>query len=148
MSDQGVSRRSILRGAAVTAAAGAVGYSVAASSDAAQGGRPTAAANGYGADDSGGVRLAALADIPVGGGVILTEAAVVLTRTEGADVLAFSATCTHQGCTVASIEGGVIICPCHGSHFDLTTGEPVSGPASRPLPPIAIEIRGEDVFTA
>lgn len=147
MSDQGVSRLSILRGSAVTVVAGAVGYSVAANGDAAQAGRPTEAANGYGADNAGGGRLAALADIPDGGGLILSDAAIVLTHDPAGDVVAFSATCTHQGCTVASIEDGVIICPCHGSRFDLATGEPVAGPARSPLPPIDVQVRGEDVFT-
>ncbi len=87
-------------------------------------------------------------DIPSDGGLILADAAVVLTLAESGDVLAFSATCTHQGCTVASIEGGEIICPCHASHFDLATGTPISGPARKPLPPIAVEVRNGDVFTA
>jgi len=63
-------------------------------------------------------------------------------------VIAFSATCTHQGCTVNAIEESVIVCPCHLSRFALATGEPVSGPAQRPLPSIAVEVRGEDVYTA
>ena len=148
MSDRDVSRRSVLRGVAVTAAAGVAGYSVAAGSDAAGQTSPTDAANGYGADDAPGNRLAALADIPSGGGLILDNVAVVLTRSESGDVIAFSATCTHQGCTVNAIEDGVIVCPCHVSRFALTTGAPLSGPATQPLPPIAVEVRGQDVFTA
>lgn len=148
MTDEGVSRRSILVGAAVTAAAGVAGYAVAASSDAAGAKSIRAAANGDGAGDAAGTRLAALADIPAGGGLILDEAGIVLARTDGDEVLAFSATCTHQGCTVTSIEDGVIVCPCHFSRFDLATGEPVSGPAPRPLPPVTVEVRGPDVFTS
>lgn len=147
MSDQELTRRSALRGAGVAAAAGVAGYAVASNSTAADATRNTAAANGYGSDAGGGSRLAAVTDIPAGGGLILPDAVVVLTRSQSGDVLAFSATCTHQGCTVASIEDGVIICPCHASHFDLITGDPVAGPATRPLPPIAIEIRNGDVFT-
>lgn len=148
MSDEAVSRRSVLRGAAVTAAAGVAGYVVAASSDAAGARATTTAANGYGAEEGSGSRLAALADIPAGGGLILPDARVVLTRTADDEVLAFSATCTHQGCTVNAIEDGLIVCPCHLSRFDLATGAPVSGPAPRPLPPVTVEVRGEDVFTS
>lgn len=148
MADQDVSRRSALRGAAVTAVAGVTGYAVAAGSEAAGAPSATAAANGYGAQDSAGSRLAAVTDIPAGGGLIVDDAAIVLTRSESGDVIAFSATCTHQGCTVNAIEDGVIVCPCHVSRFALATGEPVSGPAQRPLPPIAVEVRGDDVFTA
>ena len=146
MSDEQVSRRSVLRGVAVTAVAGVAGYAVAATSDAAGARAATTAANGYGADEQTRSRLAALADIPAGGGLILDDARVVLTRAEDGEVLAFSATCTHQGCTVSSIEQGLIVCPCHLSRFDLATGAPVSGPARRPLPPAAVEVTGEEVF--
>lgn len=146
MSDEQVSRRSVLRGVAVTTVAGVAGYAVAATSDAAGARAATTAANGYGADEQTRSRLAALADIPAGGGLILDDARVVLTRAEDGEVLAFSATCTHQGCTVSSIEQGLIVCPCHPSRFDLATGAPVSGPARRPLPPAAVEVTGEEVF--
>lgn len=119
---------------------------MAATSDAAGARAATTAANGYGADEQTRSRLAALADIPAGGGLILDDARVVLTRAEDGEVLAFSATCTHQGCTVSSIEQGLIVCPCHLSRFDLATGAPVSGPARRPLPPVAVEVTGEEVF--
>jgi len=146
VSDEQVSRRSVLRGVAVTTVAGVAGYAVAATSDAAGARAATTAANGYGADEQTRSRLAALADIPAGGGLILDDARVVLTRAEDGEVLAFSATCTHQGCTVSSIEQGLIVCPCHLSRFDLATGAPVSGPARRPLPPVAVEVTGEEVF--
>ena len=107
MSDEQVSRRSVLRGVAVTTVAGVAGYAVAATSDAAGARAATTAANGYGADEQTRSRLAALADIPAGGGLILDDARVVLTRAEDGEVLAFSATCTHQGCTVSSIEQGL-----------------------------------------
>ncbi|MBA2389549.1 MAG: Rieske (2Fe-2S) protein [Geodermatophilaceae bacterium] len=146
MSDEGLSRRSVLRGAAVTAVAGVAGFAVAATSEAADDTGAATAANGYGAEEETGQRLAALADIPAGGGLILDGPRVVLTRVESGGVAAFSATCTHQGCTVSSIEDGLIVCPCHLSRFDLATGAPVSGPAASPLPPVAVEVRGEDVF--
>lgn len=145
---EALSRRSLLRGGAITAGALVVGYVVTASSDATGTKPATAAANGYGSDEGTGTRLAALRDIPAGGGLIVAEAKVVLTRGESDEVAAFSATCTHQGCTVASIEDGLIVCPCHLSRFDLATGAPVAGPAGRPLPPVAVAVRGDDVYTS
>lgn len=49
-----------------------------------------------------------------------------------------SAKCTHLGCTVGSdIDAeGRILCPCHISYFDVRTGQPNSGPATKPLPEI------------
>ena len=43
-------------------------------------------------------------------------------------------TCTHQGCSLASgeLEGITVTCPCHGSRFDVTTGQVLRGPAERP----------------
>jgi Rieske Fe-S protein len=69
----------------------------------------------------------------------------VLTRED--KVRGFSAICTHQGCTVASVSGGTINCACHGSKFDAKTGEVVNGPAQLPLEPVDVEERDGAVFT-
>lgn len=61
----------------------------------------------------------------------------------GEDVLAYSSTCTHQGCTVAwNAEDMTFDCPCHGSRFAAADGEPIEGPATAPLP--AVEVVVED----
>ena len=57
--------------------------------------------------------LAAVADVPVGGGVILTDRDVVVTQPVPGTFKAFSATCTHQGCAVNEVANGTINCPCH-----------------------------------
>jgi len=49
------------------------------------------------------------------------------------------AKCTHLGCTVGNQVDvrGKILCPCHISYFDVTTGEPdANSPAKTPLPHI------------
>jgi nitrite reductase/ring-hydroxylating ferredoxin subunit len=48
---------------------------------------------------------------------------------------AFGDTCTHQGCSLAhgELAGTTVTCPCHGSEFDVTTGEVVQGPAREPV---------------
>ncbi|MBI3647302.1 MAG: Rieske 2Fe-2S domain-containing protein [Actinobacteria bacterium] len=54
----------------------------------------------------------------------------------GGELLAFSDICTHRQCNLTSggeIEGTVIDCECHGSRFDMKTGEVVEGPATEPL---------------
>ena len=54
-------------------------------------------------------------------------------------LLAFSAVCTHEGCTVTYLSGQSIIwCPCHDGRFDLN-GRVLSGPPPRPLPEYAIK---------
>ena len=56
----------------------------------------------------------AKADIPVGGGKVFDALKVVVTQPTAGDYKAFSAVCTHQGCTVNGVSNGVITCPCHG----------------------------------
>ena len=48
---------------------------------------------------------------------------------------AFGDTCTHQGCSLADgkLDGTTLTCPCHGSQFDVTTGEVLRGPAQEPV---------------
>lgn len=59
----------------------------------------------------------------------------VIAVAKGEEVRAFSAVCTHLGCTVAyNAERGHIVCGCHGAGFDADTGVPLYGPASEPLP--------------
>ena len=61
----------------------------------------------------------------------------------GEEVVAFSATCTHAGCTVRFKEGA-FHCPCHGGVFSLD-GEPVKGPVERPLERLEARIVGDQV---
>lgn len=44
--------------------------------------------------------------------------------------------CAHAGCPFseeATLEAGIIVCNCHGSEFDLRTGELRRGPAERSI---------------
>lgn len=75
-------------------------------------------------------------DVPVGGGVILPDAQMVVTQPTSGEFKGFSYVCTHQGCPVTTVQDGVIICPCHGSRFSIATGAPQPGsPAREPLAP-------------
>jgi len=44
-------------------------------------------------------------------------------------------TCTHRGCKLSGgkLEGETVRCPCHGSVFNVRTGEVVKGPAKKPV---------------
>jgi len=139
-----VSRRSVLRGCALAVAGGVAGFLVARQSDAADAKTATAAANGYGPTSKpGGEVLASVADVPAGGGVV--KSGVVLTKDASGNIHAFSATCTHQGCTVSSVTNGAINCPCHGSRFSVTNGEVLQGPATRALPAVAVTVNGDQI---
>jgi Rieske Fe-S protein len=143
-----VSRRSVLRGAVLAVAGGVAGFVVARQSDAAGTKSPTAAANSYGPAKTSAADnvLTTVSNVPAGGGVVLSGAGVVVTKDTSGSVHAFSATCTHQGCRVSSVTGGTINCPCHGSRFDAVTGGVVRGPATRPLPPVAVTVQGDQII--
>jgi nitrite reductase/ring-hydroxylating ferredoxin subunit len=67
---------------------------------------------------------------------------VLLVR-DGDDVLALHDRCSHRGCSLADgdVEDGAIVCPCHGSRFDLRSGEIRQGPATAPQPVLEARTR-------
>ncbi|WP_214108123.1 Rieske (2Fe-2S) protein [Acrocarpospora catenulata] len=87
-----------------------------------------------------GIFLAKTSSIPVGGGKIIKKKYVVTQPKKGV-FRCFTAKCTHQGCTVASVSGRTINCPCHGSKFSISDGRVVSGPAERALPKKKISVK-------
>ncbi len=139
-----VDRRTVLAGGLVVGVAGASGALFA--RDALDGNAPPTAASPTGSGQP--TALARAADLPRGGGVVLPDQKVVLTRSSDDVVAAFSAVCTHQGCLVASVSDGAIHCPCHGSRFDAATGEPLAGPARQALAVVPIALSGDTIVTA
>lgn len=100
----------------------------------------------------GGEPIASEADVAVGSAVQFTDGDSgedgVLVHLESGDFVAYSAVCTHQGCTVQYMDGD-LLCPCHGSVFDPADGAAVkNGPANQPLPEIPVEVRDGGVFRA
>jgi len=67
---------------------------------------------------------------------------VMLVR-DGAQVLALHDRCSHRGCSLATgeVDDGAITCPCHGSRFDLRSGEVLRGPATAPQPALQVRMR-------
>jgi Rieske Fe-S protein len=91
--------------------------------------------------------IAQLSDVPVGGSAAARGPSgqkLLLGRPTVTTVVAFSAVCTHQGCTVEP-SGAELGCPCHDSVFDAFTGRVLSGPASRPLAAFPVRVVGTDV---
>jgi Rieske Fe-S protein len=113
---------------------------------------------GCGSDDGGdaedqpstpdaGSELAATADVPVGGGLILQDQKIVITQPTEGDFKAFTAVCTHQGCLVAEVQE-TINCDCHDSSYSLEDGSVQGGPAPRPLAAVEITVEGDQILTA
>jgi Rieske Fe-S protein len=76
--------------------------------------------------------------------VVLVRGEPVLVIREANRVVALSATCTHLSCIVKYKGGGVVLCPCHASAFDLS-GNVTAGPAPRPLPTVPVRIEGNQI---
>ena len=97
-----------------------------------------------------GTLIGPAADVPVGGAARFTDPAsgdpaLVLQLTRGS-FAAYDAVCPHAGCTVGySSAAQLIVCPCHGSQFDPSTGAVVAGPAPHGLGriPVAESADGE-----
>jgi Rieske Fe-S protein len=138
-------RREALRAVGVIAVAGAgltaCGTDAEQAVDAAASSASSAASGAAGAVQD----LAKKADIPVGGGTIIDSAKVVITQPTEGDYKAFSAVCTHQGCTVSSVEDGKIKCACHGSEFDASTGDVTKGPATSGLPKKSVTVGADGI---
>jgi len=142
----GVSRRAVLSGATV----GGLALPLLAACGSGDDGADTPASGGSGdSSESGasGERRASVptADVPVGGGTILTEEKVVVTQPSKGQFKAYSAICTHQHCVVGKVEDAEIVCACHGSHFSIVDGSPVAGPATQPLAARTATVKGGQV---
>jgi nitrite reductase/ring-hydroxylating ferredoxin subunit len=70
-----------------------------------------------------------------GGAALVTSGlgTMLVVRNDAGTISAFTATCTHQQCTVNGFTEGVFQCPCHGSRFNASSGSVVRGPATQPL---------------
>ena len=143
MSD--TTRRAVLAGAAglATVSVLAACGDDSTSSSAGSGSNTTAGNNTAGKNT-----LPKTTDVPVGGGVVVGAADVVITQPSAGQFKAFSATCTHQGCTVADVSGGTINCGCHFSKFSASDGSVKNGPATQPLPEKKITVSGTTITVA
>ena len=60
---------------------------------------------------------------------------------------AFGDICTHLQCSLAEgdLEGTTVTCPCHGSQFDVVSGEVLRGPARVPVGSYEVRVEGENL---
>ncbi|MFJ8231946.1 Rieske (2Fe-2S) protein [Streptomyces sp. NPDC094448] len=132
MSATPAARRTVLKGAALAGAAGLGAAACSTESKLGHARTPTPTAP---------VDLGAADAVPVGGARLYREQRLVVSCPAKGEYLAFSAQCTHAGCALDKVEGNEGNCPCHGSRFDVTTGEALKGPATVPLPKVPVVVR-------
>lgn len=58
---------------------------------------------------------------------------------------AFSDVCPHLRCSLAEgeLDGTTVRCICHGSRFDVETGEVLRGPAKKPVEVYPLRVQGD-----
>ncbi|WP_149550995.1 Rieske (2Fe-2S) protein [Streptomyces marokkonensis] len=122
------SRRTVLRGAALTPVAG-LGLT------ACEGGDDRSAPL------SEPVELGPESEVAEGGAKLYRDHNVVVSRSGDGTLKAYNTVCTHAGCPINKLDGTKLICPCHGSEFDVTTGKVLREPAVAPLVPLTVEVR-------
>lgn len=130
----GITRRRVL-GAAGTAGAVAVGAAACATPEE---DKPKPQ------DKLHGTVVAQTTEVPEGGGTVVVKSKLVVTQPAKGDYKAFSAVCAHAGCTIQEVKEN-IHCLCHGSEFDLATGDVLKGPADEPLEPFDVTVEGTDI---
>jgi thiosulfate dehydrogenase [quinone] large subunit len=154
-----VDRRTVVLGASAVALAGAAGVVLAAGTAGlgrAIGGSPKAASStstltpgtttpttAAGSNEPTpttaalGTAIGAASSVPVGGAATFTlpsgDPGIVLQPAKGR-FLAYDAVCPHAGCTVGfSKAADLLVCPCHGSEFQVSNGDVIAGPAPHGL---------------
>ena len=94
------------------------------------------------------VRVASVTDLD-DDGTMLVEVGdeQVLLAKVGGELYAIGEECTHEGCSLsdATLDGNELECICHGSTFNVETGEVLQGPAEEPIPTYPVFVEGETV---
>jgi 3-phenylpropionate/trans-cinnamate dioxygenase ferredoxin subunit len=79
---------------------------------------------------------------------VVVEGKEILVVNLGTTFTAIGNKCTHMGCKLSSgkIDGDTVRCPCHGSMFNVRTGEAVKGPAKHPEPSYFVKVENGEIF--
>ncbi|MER7737795.1 Rieske (2Fe-2S) protein [Streptomyces sp. NPDC096538] len=120
-------RRTVLRGAALTPVVG-LGLTACGGGD------------DRSAPLAGPVELGPESEVAAGDAKLYRDHNVVVSRSADGSFKAYNTVCTHAGCPINKLDGTRLVCPCHGSEFDVTTGKVLREPAVAPLKPLAVEV--------
>lgn len=97
-----------------------------------------------------GPQIATVSAVPVGHGLRFTDPRsgnpAWLLHPSTNEFRAFSAVCTHAGCTVGLASQSEFICPCHGASYSTSNGQVLGGPAPSGLTEIPVTVSGGGVY--
>ena len=97
------------------------------------------------------VKVASKKEMPAGKmKLVEVNATPVLLSNVAGEYYAIGNKCTHRGCQLSDgiLNGEIIKCPCHGSSFNVKTGEVLHGPATRPEPKYEVKIEEEQILVS
>jgi Rieske Fe-S protein len=138
------SRRAVL-GGAVAVSATAVLAACGGGSDTAS---KSSGGSGSGSSGAGDGSIGTTEDIPVGGGTVFQKEKIVVTQPKKGEFKAFTAVCTHMGCTVGEVNGDTIQCNCHGSQYNAADGTVKRGPAPKALAEKKLKVEGDKLIVS
>jgi 3-phenylpropionate/trans-cinnamate dioxygenase ferredoxin component len=97
------------------------------------------------------VAIANVDELPPEGKKLITVAGkpILLCHSDG-QIYAVTNICSHafQELCTGRMRHGWIMCPVHGSRFDLETGEPMNPPATEPITTYPVRIVGDTIEVA
>lgn len=96
-------------------------------------------------------RIASIAELDFGEVKLFryptAEEPCILIRIAPDRFVAYSQRCTHLACPVVyEGEKERLRCPCHEGFFSAEDGRVLAGPPKRPLPKIALSVRGDEIW--
>ena len=80
-------------------------------------------------------------------GVTINDQKILLANVNG-NYYAIGDKCMHRGCQLSKgkLQGETVVCPCHGSTYDLKTGNFVKGPTKKPEPAYELKVENNDIL--
>lgn len=97
----------------------------------------------------GFVKLASTSDLKPNSmkGLMVNNQKILLANVNG-NYFAIGDICMHRGCQISKgkLEGETVTCPCHGSKYDLKTGNFLKGPTKKGQPKYELKIQGQDIM--
>lgn len=97
----------------------------------------------------GFIKLASANDVKPNSmmGVAVNDQKILLANLNG-NYYALSDKCMHRGCQLSKgqLVGETVVCPCHGSTYDLKTGNFLKGPTKKPEPKYELKVEKNDIM--
>jgi len=97
----------------------------------------------------GFVNVASKEEVPAGK-MKLVEAngTQVLLANIAGEYYAIGNKCTHRSCKLSNgtLEGEIVKCPCHGSKFNVKTGEVMHGPATKSETKYTVKVEKDQIL--